>query len=565
MNPRFKRIQELVSSLFDCCVDRATAYIKNDECSEANVNAAVDWLYVAASLAWCVNPGCLRSIKIEQILSKISICTLGGTRVEARPLDTKCTHIVHVATAVSLRGGHTRVIARWIDNCRMFAKDQVHHLVLTGQGSSDIPEWLADTVRETGGECVFIDGKSGWIERAKQLREYAIRRADVIVLHVHPNDPVINLALFGMKEQLPVFMFNHADHVFSLGAGVCNGVLDFRMSGQDLSSRYRGVNSKIVPLPMVVEEMDAQDRRKLRCEARKRLNIDLEGFVALTIGDEYKYKAALGCSFIECVRRMLKSEPGLTLIAVGIPNKNEWAVLAYESQNRFIPIGNILDKSILNDYYSAADIYMEGFPFSSLTAMIDAGLSCLPIQRMRNVKLPILSGDDVALDGLVGVATNCDEYIAGVRQLMEMKPDARERSGVAIRDSIKKFHCGEMWFKTYVAPLSALSIANNEVLFDRPHECLRDITAGNEQEDSALDALAQFQWETRGAFVVTLISMARSPLSLLRSVNIALNLIFRNLRIFSAAAVMLVLWVPLFLTVLRYVPKWMVVRASRKR
>lgn len=565
MNSSFKKIQELVSSLFDLCVDRATICLKNDECSEANVNAAVDWLYVAASLAWCVNPGCLRSIEIEQILSRISICTLGITRVGARPLNAKCTHVVHVATAVSLRGGHTRVIARWIDNCRMFAKDQVHHLVLTGQGSADIPEWLADTVRETGGECVVMDGKSGWIERAKQLREYAIRRADVFVLHMHPNDPIINLALFGMKEQLPVFMFNHADHVFSLGVGVCNGVLDFRKSGQDLSSRYRGVNSAIIPLPMVVEERGGQDRRKLRCEARKRLNIDLEGFVALTIGDEYKYKSALGCSFIECVRRMLKSEADLTLIAVGIPDKNEWTALASESQNRFVPIGSVLDKSVLNDYYVAADIYMEGFPFSSLTAMIDAGLYCLPIQRMRNVKLPILSGDDVALDGLVGVATNCDEYVAGVRQLMEMKPDARERSGVAIRDSIKICHCGEMWFKTYVAPLFTQSIVNNELLFDGSHQCLRDIAAKSEQEDSALDALAQFQWETRGAFVVTLISMARSPLSLIRSVNIALNLIFKNLRVFSAAAVLLVLLVPLFLTVLRYVPKRMIVRASRKR
>lgn len=553
----------MFSLLIDYCVGRATASLKDDKCTGASANVIVDWLYVAASLAWCMNPGYLRSIKIEQILSKISLCTLGVVKLDESQKKTGFIHVFHIATSVSNRGGHTRVILRWIDNCRMFSKNQVHHLVLTGQGVSDIPEWLANAISETGGECISVEEKSGWIGRSAQLRDLVTRRADVIVLHVHPNDPIINLALFGMKEHMPIFMFNHADHVFSLGMGVCNRVLDFRKSGQDLTSRYRGVSSTIVPLPMVVEDIAGQNRQKLRYDARKRLDIDIDVVIALTIGDEYKYKDALGYSFIECVRRMLKSEPGLTLIAVGIPNKNEWAVLASETQNRFVPTGSILNKSILNDYYRAADIYLEGFPFSSLTAMIDAGLNYLPIQRMRNVKLPILSGDDVALDGLICAATNCEEYVSGVSRLIEMGADMRERLGVEISESIKSCHCGEMWLKEYIAPLFNSSVANHDFLCNGPPERLNIITEGKVQEDCALDSLARFQWETRGAFVVTLLSMARSPLSLSRLVCMELSFIFKNLRIFSAVSLILVLLLPFLLIGLRYIPKKMIVRASR--
>lgn len=561
MKPSFKKIHELFCSLIVFCIDRAEIHIKNKVCSEADANTAVDWLYIAASFSWCMNPGYLRSVRIEQILSKISTNALGAARLDARPLEAKITHIVHVATAVSLRGGHTRVIARWIDNCRMFAVDQVHHLVLTGQGSSEIPDWLVDTIRQSGGECTSLDRKSGWIECAKDLREYAARRADVIILHVHPNDPIANLAFSGMKAHLPIFMFNHADHVFSLSVGICSRVLDFRKSGQDLTSKYRGVLSTVVPLPMLVGDMIGSDRMKLRMEARQRLNIDMQAVVALTIGDEYKYKNALGYSFIECAGKLLKLEQKLTLVAIGIPNKNEWAALALDSQSRFIPTGNILDKRILTDYYYAADIYLEGFPFSSLTAMIDAGLNCLPIQRMRNVQLPILSGDDIALDGLIAVAINCEEYILGVRRLICLKPEQRERLGLAIRDSILKCHSGEMWVKTYIAPLFTSVMTYDELSVNEHIGRFGCIV----EPDKSLDALAQFQLETRGAFVVTLISMAQSPLSLLHMIKISVYLVFSNLSKFSLASILLALLLPFVLIFIRYVPKKMILRAALRR
>lgn len=561
MRSGFNKVRELFSLLIDYCVGRATASLKDDKCSEAQANAVVDWLYVAASLAWCMNPGYLRSFKIEQIIRKIGLCTLGEVKLDARPPKPVYTHVVHVATAVSLRGGHTRVIARWINNCRMFGHDQVHHLVLTGQGTSEIPGWLEDAVQKTGGECFLLDRKSGWIGCAKALREYVVRRADAVVLHVHPNDPIVNLAFGELKNHFPIFMFNHADHVFSLGMGGASRVLDFRKSGQDLTLRYRNVNSTVVPLPLIVDDVAAQNRSAVRLDARKRLNISGDTLVALTIGDEYKYKDALGYSFIGCVSDLLKLEPELILVVVGIPMRNEWAALAAEYQNRFFPVGTVTDRSLLNDYYSAADVYLEGFPFSSLTAMIDAGLNSLPIQRMLNVQLPILSGDDIALDGLIAVATNCGEYISGVSHLLGMESGERANLGQAIRSSIIRSHCGEMWFKTFVSPLFNSGITNPcEGCSDE----LNEIPDFNEQNDTELDALAEFQFKTRGAFVVTLISMAQSPLSLLRLQKILLDFLFRNVWRFSLTSVVYSLFMPLLLNFLRYVPRKKIIRAVQK-
>lgn len=561
MKSNLRNTQELLRLLVNSCIDRASACFSAYVCNEKDANVVVDWLYIAASIAWCMNPGYLRSSKIEQMLSNVSSSVLGVSELKTRQRSAQCVHVVHVATAVSLRGGHTRVIARWINNCRMFGHDQVHHLVLTGQGTSEIPGWLEDAVQKTGGECFLLDRKSGWIGCAKALREYVVRRADAVILHVHPNDPIVNLAFGELKNHFPIFMFNHADHVFSLGMGGASRVLDFRKSGQDLTLRYRNVNSTVVPLPLIVDDVAAQNRSAVRLDARKRLNISSDTLVALTIGDEYKYKDALGYSFIGCVSDLLKLEPELILVVVGIPMKNEWAALAAEYQNRFFPVGTVTDRSLLNDYYSAADVYLEGFPFSSLTAMIDAGLNSLPIQRMLNVQLPILSGDDIALDGLIAVATNCGEYISGVSHLLGMDSWERENLGQRIRNSIIRSHCGEMWFKTFVSPLFNSGITNPcEGCSDE----LNEIPDFNEQNDTELDALAEFQLKTRGAFVVTLISMAQSPLSLLRLQKILLDFLFRNIWRFSLTSVVYSLFIPLLLNFLRYVPRKKIIRAVQK-
>lgn len=546
----WKSAQEIVTATMDYCVDRALKCFRDDKCSRAQANVAVDWLYIAISLAWCVNPGYLRSIKIEHLLSKIALSAIGLCTVGRNISATRRKHVVHVATSVSLRGGHTRVIARWIDSCRMFDKEQVHHLVLTCQGKSSIPEWLLNSVSESGGDCISISRSLSWVEKSEQLREFTKTRASIVVLHVHPNDPIANLAFSGMRDFIPVYFFNHADHVFSITAGVCGRVLDFRKSGQDISSRYRGAESLITPLPMVVEDIKENfDRKNIRSEARARLNISPDVFVALTIGDEYKYKEALGYSFIQCITKLLELEPCLMLIAVGIPNTNEWADLASKFQNRFVPTGIVFDKCTLNSYYSAADIYLEGFPFSSLTALIDAGLNALPVQRMLNVNLPILSGDDIALDGLIAVATNCEEYIVGTRGFLQMNIEQRESLGFAIRDSIVLNHCGKSWIENYIDPLFCFPVLKKKFPSDGLLYVDNEII-----QDHVLEDLACFQWETKGAFSVTILSLSRSPLSLFRWFAVVIFVISKNFGNFTIKQNIAVLLSPLVLFTLRYSP-----------
>lgn len=560
MKSELRSTQQLFGLMFNCCIDRARVCFPSGNYTESEANSVIDWLYVAASIAWCMNPGFLRSLAVEKILSNISSNLLGPSVISPLRGSSPRVHVVHIATAVSLKGGHTRVIARWIDNCSIYAPDQVHHLLLTGQGDSEIPAWLAESVRKTGGQCSLLDRNSGWIGCAKALRGYVFDHADAVVLHVHPNDAVVNLALEGVKDIIPVYLFNHADHVFSLGVGLASRVLDFRNSGKDFSLRYRYVNSTVVPLPLIVGDI-AQNRSVVRVEARKRLNISADALVALTIGDEYKYKDALGYSFLGCIRALLTLESGLTLLAVGIPFKNEWAALAAEFQNRFVPVGTVTDRNLLNDYYSAADVYLEGFPFSSLTAMIDAGLNGLPIQRMHNLQLPILSGDDIALDSSVCIATNCGEYISGVRSLLAMDPVARENLGASIRSLIVTNHCGEIWFKTFIEPMFNLASTKSfDGHIDRPLELSDSV----EKNNAELDALAEFQLETRGAFVVTLISMAQSPLSLFRLQKILLLFLLKDIRKFSIKSVAYSTFTPFIISFLRYLP-WKRVRTIMKR
>jgi hypothetical protein len=245
---------------------------------------------------------------------------------------------------------------------------------------------------------------------------------------------------------------------------IADVILDFRKSGQRISYAERNCSAMkmLLPIPLAdplkrIGFNSMEDRHRLREKAREELEIPSNMRIALTIGGENKYKPALDLDFLQSVRMILNKNTSTIICAIGLPNSGRWGRFSSDNE-RFRPLGNVSDDLLLN-YLLASDIYLEGFPFSSLTAMLEAGICMLPIQRFYNEKAPILSGDDVSLDVIIAPAKSMTEYVDGALQLLSFSKAELTDIGWRIRNSILRDHCGDSWVKNYLNP--AISVALN--------------------------------------------------------------------------------------------------------
>ena len=340
----------------------------------------------------------------------------------------------------------------------------------------------------------------------------------MIILHIHPNDPIPLLAYSERPAGVPLLFFNHADHVFSLGVSFCDAILDFRRSGQNISKLERCQDNQasfLLPIQLLdplgqFGELSIKRREKLRREARRRLDIGSNVRVALTVGHKYKYEPALGFDFARTAEAILTSEPSACIIAIGIPNSGRWQRLSNTLPGRFRALGRIESPEILSQYYMASNIFLEGFPFSSLTAMLEAGLYMLPVQRFLNTQCPLLSGDDRALDHVIPAVTSEDAYVAGGLKLLR-SPNARlEGLGLRVREEILNVHCGASWIDDWLSPFIQ-RVMSADVHGEESAEMDAD---RSETADALLlsshECLALLRWERRVPAFVTLEALSRA-------------------------------------------------------
>lgn len=486
--------------------------------------ASMNWVYFAATVAWSIHPGFFYNKKLEILIKQISNQAYSAPVLKnvANKSDKLKRQVLHVISTVSGIGGHTRAAAMWIKNSNKFLPGQIHHLCITQQRITQIPSWLVTIVKENGGKVFILPKAKGFIEKAKILREMS-NNMELIVLYIHPNDPIANLALSDFQMPAKVIFFNHADHTFSFGGDISDAVFDFRPSGQRITMSRRGCQaSYLVPIPLVQEPKIIYNHKLDKEKVRQKFGIDSTDHILITIGDEYKYKAALGYDFKRCVRKILEKNQLVKIYAIGIPNKGEWKQLSKETSKRFIPLGRIKEKILLEDYLTVADIYMEGFPFGSLTAMLEAGLHCLPIQRMQNLQAPILSGDDVALDKIVSIATDEEKYVQGVLDLVNEPIHRRNNLGLKIRESIINNHCGENWVRSYLEP-AIRAVSTGEYFAGMQNDI--DLKVYKNE----INSLTLFQLANNGTRSITVSALANSSVSIFRLFRMTVSTAF-NIR-----------------------------------
>ena len=399
------------------------------------LEATAFWAQVAAHFAWMSHPGYFTSLELEARLSS----SWSPRRIDPPiPVRSGPSRVLHVLTQAYGVGGHTRLAWRWIRADR----GRKSSVVLTGQGLATIPRQLSESVAAAGGSLSDLSSnRGGLLVRAAALRAL-MANADIVVLHVHPYDTLPILAMAAWVDRPPVLFMNHADHVFWVGATVSDVVVNIRGSSARLASARRGVEaSRLALLPIPI---DPPDRSPSRMEARHALGLDAGEVVALSVAASYKFEPNGAPDFIETLIPVLTRVPNLTVLAVGPSPEGRWAAAEARSLGRLRALGVRSDLDLL---YRAADLYVDSFPFCSLTSLLEAGSHGLPLVSLGGRPGDeILSADLPGLEDVLLVADDPDAYARSVIALAEDR-DARVQTGERTRQCVGVVSSGEGWLR----------------------------------------------------------------------------------------------------------------------
>ena len=186
--------------------------------------------------------------------------------------------------------------------------------------------------------------------------------------------------------------------MFSLGTDLARVIADIRPVGHDLSVRFRspGPRKILLPVPLLEEGWTFCDK----AEARRKTGLPVDALIVLTIGWPQNFVPMPGYNFAEVVRSICAANSRVHIVAVGLTESEPFPGLAQSVGGRFLPVGVVNDREILELYYSAADIYLDAYPSSSGTAVLDAARHGLPVQRLYNRYQRLMWGEDPALDSV---------------------------------------------------------------------------------------------------------------------------------------------------------------------
>ncbi len=373
-----------------------------------DIERAIHAAQLAGEFAWKNPTGLMWSQQLEVCLWRI------GSSIPHRgsqsPVDATGRVLHILSEAPHDAGGHVRAAWRWMQS----DSTHCHNVAVVNQPENEAvsPTLVEAAVASGGNATIFTTGQYSALERIEHIRAL-LHDVDFVCLHIHPYDATTVTALAGIERPSTIFV-NHADHVFWLGHCVVDTLQCFRDSGIEASVRRRNIaRNRISYLPLQVEQRDDVDERDVRSE----LGIPNEDVVIVNTAHGYKLKGATGPSFLDVLSDVLREHPHAHMIKVGADEPDEWHHIPAALQPRIHVVGRQPD---VRAYLKAANIYLDSFPLSSATSMLEgavAGLACLTYSDpARDV---LLTSQDYVDDGLILGATDLEEYRTLLSRLIE--------------------------------------------------------------------------------------------------------------------------------------------------
>jgi hypothetical protein len=404
----------------------------------AHPRAAAACAEIAATCAWRNHPGLFASARLERLITDLGRQAVpaddraGGRRPTASP-----AHVLHVMSKARRMGGDSRFVSRWIhaDLSRR------HSIAVTTQLDEEVPEVFLDATSRAGGAVHRLDaGTRDPIQRARRLRHLA-DDADLVVLHLYPDDIVPLLAFAGGGDRPPTAFVNHSDHTFWLGVGISDLLVQLRGCSVPLSKGRRHVDAdRMVTLPI---PLTPAARRMSPADAKAQLGLKPETIVLLSVGTGFKYAPVGGPGFLDVLSPVIDRHPEAALLVVGPRPAGNWAVAQLTTGGRIVPMGPRYDTASL---FEAADLYLDSFPFTSPTAALEAGTYGLPLVAFcpRRGDGRVLCPGAPGLDDSMCRRNDVQGYQETVGRFI-VNPDLRRQFGNLARRRIEHHHIGTRW------------------------------------------------------------------------------------------------------------------------
>lgn len=405
--------------------------------SQGTSHRAAVFAQMAADFAARNHTGLFASTALESLLSRIGLSELtpDSTLEPIRPARLPKS-VLHVMTHAKPTGGHTRLVENWVKN----DSGRRHSIVVTGQGKTELPSSLQETAAPTGGSVKAADAAPDLILQAQALRAMAVE-SDFVVLHVDPYD-VVPLLAFAHPENLPPVVFsNHADHLFWVGRSVSNLVIHIRESARLHSVRRRGIEptqATHLPIPLTPTE-----RNKSVSEAKEALGLPVDSTLLLSMGWGYKYTPVDEFDFVAMHREFLLRNPQVHLLVVGPRPRGVWRTAEKQTGGRLRATGGQTDLAL---YREAADIYVNSFPFSSLTSLLEAGLLGVPVVSFDpfHTSAPLFGSDDAGVSAELYQFEQQADYLAQLQRFVD-QPAVRRVESHTLQRAIATGHTGQSW------------------------------------------------------------------------------------------------------------------------
>lgn len=445
-------------------------------------------LQQAASFAWFNHPGLFSDNLMENLLWRLA------ERLPAMPQTPRQLEhrqiVLHVVTQLYATGGHTQMLARWIKEDPL----SEHRVLAVRQGSTPYPGKVTQLL---GTSPYSLDRLAGTIpDRARLLRLEAAE-SDLVVVHAHPDDLVPAVALAGQRT--PVIYVNHADHVFWAGSSTADLVIHLRHSGAELSASRRAVQaarSVMMNRPLAVAESVHQ-----RSVERAALHVAADQVLLVSAASANKYEPIGPHSLLEMLEESIRRNPGLVVRVAGPAPSGPWADAERRSHGRLKALGSLPS---VQGIFCAADIYVDSFPFSSLTSLLEAGSHQLPVVSFRGhaEQCAVLGADSPDVDTAISYPSTKPEFQEIIRKLTEDE-SGRTLAGARLAELISGSH-EQSWTKQL------------ELVYARAHRsrATRPQAKPTKCESGALDAAVGALQERTG-FALGAVGASRATLGVM--------------------------------------------------
>jgi hypothetical protein len=180
-----------------------------------------------------------------------------------------------------------------------------------------------------------------------------------------------------------------------------------------------------------------------RREAKRRLGLEEETVVLLSIARPHKYLPLKGQGFVDVLTPVLEEHEHARLLVIGPEHTDQWERASRRTNGRIRALGLRQDTAV---YYQAADIYVDSFPVISITSLLEAGSYGLPLltRSLHSDQSTVLGADTPALKRCLQRVDAIEEYQSTLSGLIEDET-LRLRLGEMTRHNIADVHTGAKW------------------------------------------------------------------------------------------------------------------------